>query len=250
MSEEEHIKMMDYFAVRELVENWVMWRDRGDWERFRTIWHPEGTMIATWFQGGWEQFMEGSKIGFDQGVRVLHVLGGSTIDVVEDRATAETKITIHQRAVVEGVLCDVACMGRSYDLFERRAGKWGLVVRQHVYDKDRIDPVDPTARLVLDRSVLEGFPDGYRHLAYVQQSLGLEIRCDLPCAGSIEAEAVLQSGARWLSGMSATDSVESLATASGAIVGTVNPGEALTRAALSEPRERPGESHGDSANAK
>jgi len=226
MSEQLHGEMMDRLLIREAVENWVLWRDRGDWARFRTIWHPDGRMTATWFQGGWEQFMEGSQIGFDKGVRVLHVLGASTIDVVRDRATAETKMTIHQRAIVEGVLCDVACMGRSYDLFERRGDRWGLVLRQHVYDKDRIDPVDLDSRVVLDRSVLEGFPDGYRHLAYVQQSLGLEIRRDLPCAGTVEAEAVLRSGARWLSGMSAADlvegSVEGVAADSGASVNTIN----------------------------
>lgn len=231
MSEQVHDAMMDRLAIREAVENWVLWRDRGDWERFRTIWHPDGKMSATWFQGGWEQFMEGSQIGSDNGVRVLHVLGASTIDVVGDRATAETKMTIHQRAVVEGVLCDVACMGRSYDLFERRTGRWGLVLRQHVYDKDRIDPVDPDGRVVLDRSVLDAFPDGYRHLAYVQQSLGLEIRRDLPCAGSVEAEALLRTGARWLSGTSAMDGAEG----TGAVDGAAAQRKALSGAASPEP---------------
>ena len=206
MSEQVHNEMMDRLTIREAVENWVLWRDRGDWTRFRTIWHPDGKMTATWFQGGFEQFMKRSQAGFDNGVRVLHALGGSAIDVVGDRATAETKMTIHQRAAVEGVLCDVACMGRSYDLFERRGGKWGLVLRQHVYDMDRLGPVDPGNRVVLDRSVLERFPDAYRHLAYVQQSQGLEIRRDLPCAGSVEAEAVLRSGTRWLSGGSTENS--------------------------------------------
>ena len=26
----------DRLAIRDLVENWVVWRDSGDWERFRT----------------------------------------------------------------------------------------------------------------------------------------------------------------------------------------------------------------------
>ena len=32
----------DRRAIRELVENWVVWRDAGDWERFRTVWHDDG----------------------------------------------------------------------------------------------------------------------------------------------------------------------------------------------------------------
>jgi hypothetical protein len=41
----------DKLAIRETVENWVVWRDAGDWERFATVWHADGWMTATWFQG-------------------------------------------------------------------------------------------------------------------------------------------------------------------------------------------------------
>ena len=37
----------DRLAIRELVENWAVWRDAGDWDRFRTVWHPSGQMMAT-----------------------------------------------------------------------------------------------------------------------------------------------------------------------------------------------------------
>ena len=43
--------MMSRLAIRELLENWVVWRDAGDWDRFRTVWHADGRMMATWFQG-------------------------------------------------------------------------------------------------------------------------------------------------------------------------------------------------------
>ena len=32
----------DRLAIREVVENWVLWRDSADWERFETVWHPDG----------------------------------------------------------------------------------------------------------------------------------------------------------------------------------------------------------------
>jgi hypothetical protein len=31
----------DRLAIRDLIENWVVWRDAGDWERFRTVWHDD-----------------------------------------------------------------------------------------------------------------------------------------------------------------------------------------------------------------
>src|SRR5271169_6795085 len=158
----------DKLAIRELVENWAIWRDAGDWERFRTVWHDDGRMQATWFQGSADEFIEANKKGWARGVSILHFLGGTSIDLAGARAIAQTKMTISQRDLVEGVLCDVVCTGRFYDFIERRAGRWGLVLRQPIYEKDRLDPVDRAARVELAGQELERFPAGYRHLAYLQ----------------------------------------------------------------------------------
>src|SRR6185295_10991787 len=98
--------------------------------------------------------------GWQKGVRILHFLGGSTVDVSGNRAIAQTKMTISQRARVDDVLCDVVCTGRFYDFFEKREGRWGLVLRQPIYEKDRLDPLDPSAKLVLDKDLLARFPEG------------------------------------------------------------------------------------------
>src|SRR5580693_2405183 len=160
--------MIDRFEIRELIENWAVWRDAGDWARFRTVWHDDGTMMATWFQGPADDFIRVSREGFERGVRILHFLGGSSVEIVGERAIAQTKMTISQRGAIEGVECDVVCTGRFYDFLERREGRWGIVLRQPIYEKDRMDPVTPGSVPALDRALLETFPVGYRHLAYLQ----------------------------------------------------------------------------------
>ena len=140
--------------IRELLQNWAIWRDAGDWERFRTVWHDDGRMMATWFQGSAEAFIEVTREGWRNGVSILHFLGGSSIDVAGDRAIAQTKMTISQRAEVDGVRCDIVCTGRFYDFFERREGRWAIVLRQPIYEKDRLDPIDPAAQLQLDEALL------------------------------------------------------------------------------------------------
>src|ERR1700690_2290031 len=102
----------DKRTIRELVEHWAVWRDARLWDRFRTVWHPEGRMWATWFQGTFEEFIKGNDEGWKRGVRILHFLGGSAVDVAGNRAIAQTKMTISQRAPVDGVVCDVVCTGR------------------------------------------------------------------------------------------------------------------------------------------
>ncbi len=187
-------------AIRDLVENWVLWRDARLWQRFRTVWHADGRMMATWFQGSFEDFIKVNDEGWARGVRILHFLGGSSIDVAGHRAIAQTKMTISQRAAVEGVICDVVCTGRFYDFFDKREGRWGLVLRQPIYEKDRLDPIDPSAELVLDQNLLARFPEGYRHLAYLQTKIGYNVKPDMPGIEGPELDRLYARGARWLKG--------------------------------------------------
>ena len=194
--------LLDRLAIRELIENWVLWRDAGDWERFRTVWHDDGKMYATWFQGSADEFIAASSKGFDNGVSILHFLGGQTIDLAGNRAVSQTKMTITQRAEVHGVSCDVVCTGRFYDFLEKRDGRWGFVLRRLIYEKDRMDPVDPAAKLELDAQRLAKFPVGYRHLAYLQTCIGFQLKTNMPGLKGPEVHALYGYGRDWLAGKS------------------------------------------------
>ena len=190
----------DARAIRELVENWVVWRDAGDWERFTTVWHEDGWMTATWFQGPARDFIAVSREGFEKGVNILHFLGGFSCDIAGARAIAQTKMTINQRATVGTVLVDVVCTGRFYDFLEKRSERWGIVRRQPIYEKDRMDPVDPAATLALDATRLATFPEGYRHLAYLQTSIGFNVKPNLPGLRGDVVERLYAEGRAWLAG--------------------------------------------------
>jgi hypothetical protein len=190
----------DKLAIIETVNNWALWRDAGDWERFRGVWHEDGWMTATWFQGPAAKFIEVSKAGYDKGVSILHFLGGTSVDLKNERAVAQTKMTISQRAPVDGVVVDVVCTGRFFDFFEKRKDRWAIVRRQPIYEKDRMDPVDPAARLGLDPELLARFPEGYRHLAYLQTKIGYTIKLDLPQLKGPVVEALYAHGRAWLGG--------------------------------------------------
>jgi hypothetical protein len=109
-------------------------------------------------------------------------------------------MTISQRAAVHGEVCDVVCTGRFYDFFERRQDRWGLVLRQPIYEKDRLDPVDPSAVVSLDADLLGRFPEGYRHLAYLQTQVGYDVKPDMPGLEGHQVEALYARGAGWLRG--------------------------------------------------
>jgi hypothetical protein len=74
------------------------------------------------------------------------------------------------------------------------------VRRQPIYEKDRLDPVDPSAILHLDPDLLGQYPEGYRHLAYLQYKNGFTIKGDLPGLRGPTVEKLYAEGKAWLDG--------------------------------------------------
>jgi hypothetical protein len=186
--------------IRQVIENWALFRDAGRWDDFATVWHDDGWMTATWFQGPAADFIRVSRQAFDAGVNILHFLGGFNCEVAGERAIAQTKMTIQQRAPVHGILVDATCTGRFYDFLEKRDDVWAIVRRQPIYEKDRLDPVDPAVKLTLDQQVLAGFPEGYRHLGYLQAEAGYTVKHGLPGLRGPEVELLYREGRDWLDG--------------------------------------------------
>ena len=192
--------MDDRASLRDMVENWAVWRDSGQWDKLLTLWHDDSVMSATWQQSSGADFVASSRAAWARGVDVQHFLGGTNIELAGERAVVQTKMVIGQRSMVHDVAVDVRCEGRFYDFFERRGGRWGIVWRQPTYERDRMDTVEPGAPLTLDRALLEGFPVGYRHLAYLQTQAGMTIKRDMPGRVGPEIENLYARGAAWLAG--------------------------------------------------
>lgn len=187
-------------AIRRVVEDWVVLRDSGRWDDFASVWHDDGWMTATWFQGPYRDFIRVSREGFERGVEISHFLGGFSCEVSAPRAIAQTKMKIEQRASVNGVEVDVTCSGRFYDFFELRDGRWAIVRRQPIYERDRMDVVDPAAKVQLNDAWLRSFPSGYRHLAYVQEQVGYSVMHGLPGLTGEATSKLYAEGAEWLAG--------------------------------------------------
>jgi len=191
--------ILEVTQIRDLIERWAVYRDALLWDKFRTIWHKNGRMKATWTEGSFEDFIRMTDEGVKHGLNILHILGGSAIEVKDDRAMSMTKMIILQRANLDGILCDVTSYARHFDLWEKLDGRWGLVSRETICDKDRIDPVDTNEKLHLDESILKLFPMEYRHLAYLQTKSGYTVDRDVPrLSGGKALDALYNRGEDWL----------------------------------------------------
>ena len=120
------------------------------------------------------------------------------MEIKGNRAIAQTRMTINIRSMLDGVEVDAVCHGRFFDRVENRDGAWRIAKRSVIYEKDRIDPVNPGARIVLDPALLARFPEGYRHLAYLQTRNGAKVNPNLPTARGEALEKLLSEAKAWL----------------------------------------------------
>jgi hypothetical protein len=185
-------------AIRTLMAEWASARDAGRWEKLRSLYAPDATMQTTWFEGSADEFIEQSAKGFGRSAKAQHLVGASVIDLLDTRAIAETRITLLLRASLGRAQVDVTCYGRFFDFLESNGLKWRICKRVPIYDKDRVDPVNPADQLDIDHDVLARFAEGYRHLAYVQSRAGASVTRGLIEPGSVEEQHLYREGAEWL----------------------------------------------------
>jgi hypothetical protein len=190
--------MQDELEIVLAVQRWAVARDTGDWDTLRQVFHPEGRMTATWFSGTAASFIAQAAESFAKGGRSAHVMGGTLVRLNGGKAVAQSRMTLLSRAVVEGVEVDVTCHGGFHDRFVRHEGRWRLLQRNCFYEKDRMDPVKAGTAPLLDPALLERYPEGYRHLAYVQTRAGMTVEPQMPTLRSAALETLYKEGKAWL----------------------------------------------------
>ncbi len=193
-------RFLDRAAIVEAVQNWGLWRDTGRWERLRSLYTSDAIQHTTWFVGPAAEFIDRCIESARRGARSQHFIGASSVELNGDKAIAETRLVLLVRGTLQGSEVDVTCYGRSYDRFVRSHGEWRVGRRDMIYEKDRLDAVDPAAVVKLDPKELARYPAGYRHLACLQASGGARITPDLPVPGSDALARLYAEGEKWLTG--------------------------------------------------
>jgi hypothetical protein len=159
--------LTDKYACAELIQAWGLYRDQGKWPQLTAIFVPEGEIAVSWFSGPFREFVECCRRSFDAGQRSKHQIFPSTVHVNGDRALAETNVVILVRQSIGGVLADMTSFARFLDRLERRGGRWAIVERAAVYERDRLDPVEPSEAFdeLFAATDLSIYPQPYRYMA-------------------------------------------------------------------------------------
>jgi hypothetical protein len=160
--------MMDAkLACAEVIQAWGLYRDQGKWPELTATFVPEGQIAISWYSGSFAGFVDRCRKSFDAGQRSKHHILPSVVRVIGERAVAETSIVIHVRQTIDGVPVDMTSHARFLDRLERRDGRWAIVERTAIYERDRLDPVEPSeafGKLFTARD-LSVYPEAYRYMA-------------------------------------------------------------------------------------
>ena len=167
----------DKYACAELIQSWGLYRDQGKWPELLATFVPEGQIAISWFSGSFAEFVDRCRRSFDAGQRSKHHIFPSVARVSGERAVAETNIVIFVRQKIDGVPVDMTSHARFFDRLERRDGRWAIVERTAIYERDRLDPVEPSEAFgkLFTATDLSVYPEAYRYMAARLVAAGREL---------------------------------------------------------------------------
>jgi len=163
------MEFADKFAIAELIQAWGLYRDQGKWKELRGTFTPDGHISVSWFRGPFEQFVERCRVssasnrGWSR-----HHLFAPTIRLDKDRAIAETPVIIRVRQKFDAVEADLTSFSRFLDRVERRGDTWLIAERAAIYERDRLDPVEPSPAFdaLFAAAQTAHYPEQYRYMAF------------------------------------------------------------------------------------
>ncbi|MFL6798763.1 MAG: nuclear transport factor 2 family protein [Xanthobacteraceae bacterium] len=192
----------DKIACAELIQSWGFYRDQGRWPDLLAAFTPDGQISVSWFSGSCSEFVARSRKGFDAGQRSKHQVFPSVVRLAGERALAETNVIILVRQKIEGVLTDMTSYARFLDRLMRHDGRWAIAERTAIYERDRLDPVEPSDAFakLFKATDLSIYPEAYRYMAARLVAAGRALAPVIYHDGSPHTDQLYRRHEVWLTG--------------------------------------------------
>ncbi|MGP9434378.1 nuclear transport factor 2 family protein [Ewingella sp. AOP8-B2-18] len=185
--------LQDRQDIADLMTGWIH-RDLAEWDQLLELFHDDGTIEVTWFEGLFSEFVKGSQKMGNSGFSTKHVIGSPVITFNGDRAIVETNAII----IGENASLGLGCNGhnRFYDLVEKRDGVWRIVKRQSIYDMGNF--TFPVGVVDIDQATVEKYPREYAALAYLLEKSGFPVKRVFATKFSQQEQEMKAKGKQWL----------------------------------------------------
>jgi hypothetical protein len=201
----EWTKALDQIQVCDVRRRWAFNLDLGEWDKLQSCFHPDASVTVSWYSGPASGFIERSKSmvgGRKPEEHRKHWLGNMRTEIVGTRAVLETDVLVLIREFIDQDLFDYTSYARFYDLFEKRDGVWRILEWSCIYDKDRLDPVDPAtdASVLFAQAELGGARSGFAFMTLRQGKRGRTVPESVVIRDTEGERQLRRRGDDWLAG--------------------------------------------------
>ena len=186
-------RLADHNAIATLMTGWI-YRDISDWHSLAGLFHDDGEIEITWYEGNYKGFIEGSKKMGDSALKTNHLVTSPIITFNGDRALVETKAMISADNLELNL--GSTTHNRFFDYVEKRGGVWGIVKRQSIYDMSWF--TFPTGFKDINADSVAQHPREYASLAYLLAESGFPVARTFATRGSDAERNIRRAGQDWL----------------------------------------------------
>ncbi|NMP27634.1 nuclear transport factor 2 family protein [Rahnella sp. SAP-1] len=185
--------LADRLQLTDLMNGWI-YRDLAHWDQLRQLFHRDGTIEVTWFEGLFSDFVDGSMRMGGSDLRTKHLLGSPVVTINGNKALVETNAVI----IAENVKTNLGCSthNRFFDLVEKRDGVWKIFRRQSIYDMGTF--TFPLGVVAIDPAIVAKYPREYAALAYLLEMSGFPVKRLFATRGSELETSMKRKGQEWL----------------------------------------------------
>lgn len=196
---------IDKFQIIENSTYHLICRDSGNWQGLGDCYHPDAHITTSWFDGTVREFVAQSKAmmeGHHSGDTQRHVMSNPHVTINGNRAACEFYVILHQGRTLDGYEFDLQTWSVTIDLYEKRNGKWGIIRRSNIYEKERMDPHVPGSvpQSYYDSLDLSKYPKALRFHCYRNERSSGHPPKNLIMKGSPEEATARKKVAEWLAG--------------------------------------------------
>lgn len=195
---------IDRSEIINVISKSIVTRDSGQWDRLVECYHSEAEFTSSWWHGPAKDFVGAASKRMEEsrreGGEQKHMLANHWIEFAGERALAECDVCLFTRRPVYDVDLDAMTFSRRLYLMAKENGEWKIWRRYSIYEKSRLDSVDPTVdpNKYFDAKAMEKFPKPMRTHMWrlaVKSSGATEKIC---IRGTDEEKRVRGEGRKWL----------------------------------------------------
>ena len=197
---------VDRSEIINVVSKSILTRDSGMWNQLAECYHSEAEFTSSWWKGKPSEFIkvasEKLEASRKEGGEQKHMTSNHWVVVNGDRATAECDLILFMRRPINGVDLDFQTFSRRLHLMARENGDWKIWRRFAIYERDRMDPVDPTngPDTYYDAEAMSKFPKKLRYHLWRNQVKGSAPVKELCIRGTEQEKVVREEAKKWIEG--------------------------------------------------